>query len=180
MSTSPSRRFFCYLFSLVLNNLVIGLVIAQPLYTAESAALVDQLHDQPDSDQIVARISIKEAAIASVAQARVEIALHKARRKAEHLSCTGRWTPTGPISMQQSGTGKVAARLVSQDSDYWYYRVARKPQPLTCENASRADYFLEMSRHLPEWVVIRLAGQQFAFQKGRTVLPQTTVLALAQ
>jgi hypothetical protein len=181
MNTSRSRRLFRYLLTLFICSPAAYPLTAQALDTPENPPLVEKLRDQPDLDQILARVPVPEAPIASVAQARVEIALHKARQKAGTRSCAGRWVPSGPVSSSHYGTATTKARLVSRDKDYWYYQVSREPLPLTCANASRADYFLEMSRHLPEWVIIRPAGQQFAFQGGRTVAAgRTTVLALAR
>jgi len=113
-------------------------------------------------DQVIAHIPHDRAAIASVALAEVNIALHYAKKRTEDGLCHGNWTPSGE-ALRQFGPRPVAQRA---EQKIWLYQSWRKAHPLACDGVSRAQFFLEMSRHLPAWISIRPAGQTTAFNQG--------------
>lgn len=146
---------------------------------AATGEVSDLPHDRWSYDQVTAQIPRKEAPIASVALAKINISLHKARRKAEQKLCAGQWTPQGPVLHQQGPALEQASSAQGHANRFWHYNALRSPPSLSCSAVSRARFYLEMSRHLPEWVQIRPAGLNFAFQQGQAVLVQQTVVTRA-
>ena len=141
--------------------------------TGEVSVLPD---DHWSYDQVTAQIPREEAPIASVALAKLNISLHKARRKAEQSLCAGQWTPQGTVLHQQGPALDRASGSQGYANRFWHYNAFRSPPNLSCSSVSRGRFYLEMSRHLPEWVQIRPAGLNIAFQQGRAVLLQQTVV----
>ena len=130
-------------------------------------------------DQVVAHPPLKQAPIASVALAQVNIALHMAKKNAEQALCNGLWTPLGHLA-QPSRTGDKTLHTTNKPhSKNWHFNMLRYPHELSCGEVSRAMFFKEMSRHLPGWIRIRPAGQLTAFKQGETVLLNEISLALA-
>lgn len=117
---------------------------------------------EPAYDQVMARIPGDTAGIAPVALAQLNIALHRAKKQAATALCKGSWLPDGEI-VQQLGPLPV---ILTNYKTVWIYQVARRPVPLACEQASRAQFFQEMSRHLPAWVSIRPAGGLTTYRLG--------------
>ena len=113
-------------------------------------------------DQVIARIPYSRAGIASVALAELNIILYEAKTSAEQTLCDGHWSPSGE-ALQQVGPLAVKQRDAEK---IWLYQSLRRAHPLACDGVSRAEYFLEMSRHLPAWVSIRPAGQISVFNQG--------------
>lgn len=113
-------------------------------------------------DQITAHIPHHRAAIASVALAEVNTILLSAKKNAERALCQGHWTPSGEL-LQLVGPVVVEPRPGHKT---WLYQSLRRAHPLTCDRVSRAQFFLEMSRHLPAWISIQPAGQATAFRQG--------------
>jgi hypothetical protein len=113
-------------------------------------------------DQVIAHIPYSRAVIASAALAELNIILYKAKTSAEQILCHGHWSPSGE-ALQQVGPLAVKQRAARK---VWLYQSLRRAHPLACDGVSRAQYFLEMSRHLPAWVSIRPAGQTSAFNQG--------------
>ena len=131
-------------------------VAAQPSPEAANPVSIDNY------DQIIAQMPLNRAAIASVALAELNIALHQAKNRAEQTLCQGNWTPSGEV-VQQIGPLVVAKTAAPK---IWLYQSLRRAHPLACDRVSRAQFFLEMSRHLPAWVSIRPAGQIVSFSEG--------------
>jgi len=125
----------------------------------EAAASTESLY----YDQVSARIPRDQAPIASVAMARLIIALHSARKLAVQSLCNGNWSPAGE-TLQRIGP-YLPPTQTSEDS-VWIYQSLQRAQPLTCGEVSRARFFREMSRHLPAWISIRPAGQTTVFNQG--------------
>jgi len=127
----------------------------------------------PDHDQVIARMPGTDAQIAPVMLAQLTIALHQAKKQAADALCQGHWLPDGERILQ---LGPVP---VTQDdgSTVWVYQAARRALPLACEQVSRAQFFLEMSRHLPAWVTIRPAGQLTAYRQGNALFIAPSHLA---
>lgn len=124
-------------------------------------------------DRVMAEMPAHQAAIGSVALAKLNIALRSARLHAQQTLCQGHWSPGGR-TMQVSGpkpATNAAGQLV------WHYQSLRQPHPLACTGVSRAQFFLEMSRHLPEWVKIRPAGYTVVFRLGETEPARPSFLA---
>lgn len=168
-------------------SLILFLTV-QPLYSAAYASTPADT-EQPGKefhtsynprdnlayDQIVARIPLDQAPIGAAALANLNITLCKAKQQAEFTLCNGQWTPHGSVVFQQ---GPVMKRTSPNTNEMpsWQYNVLRHPRELACGATSRAAFFLEMSRYLPDWVQIRPAGQSTAFRQGETVqLEQETV-----
>jgi hypothetical protein len=125
-------------------------------------------------DQVSARIPRDEAPIASVAMARLIIALHSARKLAAQSLCNGNWPPAGQ-TLQRIGPF-LPPTEVSEDS-VWIYQSLQRAHPLACGQVSRARFFQEMSRHLPAWISIRPAGQTTVFNQGAVQARQRTAFA---
>jgi len=115
-------------------------------------------------DRVMAEMPSHQAAIGSVALAKLNIALRSARLHAQQALCQGHWSPGGK-TMQVNGP-EPATNAAGQP--VWHYQSLRQPHPLACTGVSRARFFLEMSRHLPEWVTIHPAGYTSAFRLGET------------
>jgi hypothetical protein len=122
-----------------------------------------------DYDQVIVQMPAEQAPLASVAMARLMIALHTARKQAALSLCNGHWTPGGE-PMQQIGPLSLAP---DPEANIWLYESLRRPRPLACKDVSRARFFMEMSRHLPAWISIRPAGQATAFRRGVAVSTHT-------
>lgn len=118
-------------------------------------------------DQIIARMPVEEAEIAPVALARLTIALHRAKKQAAETLCKGNWFADGEL-VQRLGPLSIA---LADHTTVWIYQASRQPAPLACEQVSRAQFFQEMSRHLPEWVSIRPAGLSTAYRLGVPLPP---------
>ena len=114
-------------------------------------------------DSVTAEIPAAQAAISSVALAKINIALRTARLSAQQTLCQGHWSPGGK-TLQVSGPEPA---VNTTGESVWHYHSLRQPHPLACTGVSRAQFFLEMSRHLPEWVAIRPAGHTSAFRLGK-------------
>jgi len=124
-------------------------------------------------DRVMAEMPAHQADIGSVALAKLNIALRSARLNAQQTLCQGHWSPGGK-TMQVSGP-EPATNAAGQP--VWHYQSLRQPHPLACTGVSRAQFFLEMSRHLPEWVTIHPAGYTTAFRLGETEPAHPTSLA---
>lgn len=152
--------------------IVLSISLGDPVPAAPAldipAALI-----MPDHDQVIARMPGGEAQIAPVMLAKLNIALHQAKKQAADVLCQGHWLPDGERILQ---FGPAPATL-DDGSKVWVYRAARRAQPLACEQVSRAQFFLEMSRHLPAWVTVRPAGQLTAYRQGSVVFVAPSHLA---
>jgi hypothetical protein len=127
----------------------------------------------PDHDQVIARMPGPEAQIAPVMLAKLTIALHEAKKQAADALCQGHWLPDGERLMQ---FGPAPATL-GDGSRVWAYQDARRALPLACDQVSRAQFFLEMSRHLPAWVTVRPAGQLTGYRQGTALFVAPSHLA---
>lgn len=124
-------------------------------------------------DWVMAEMPAYQAAIGSVALAKINIALHSARLHAQQTLCQGHWSPGGK-TMRVSGPESTTS---AAGQPVWHYQSLRQPHPLACTGVSRAEFFLEMSRHLPEWVTIRPAGYAVVFRMGEIEPARPTSLA---
>jgi len=126
-------------------------------------------------DSVIAQIPADHAEIGSVALAKLNIALRSARLHAQQTLCNGHWSPGGEpmhVNGPEAGTNASGQAV-------WQYQSLRQPRPLACQGVSRARFFLEMSRHLPEWVAIRPAGYAVTFRLGETEsIPPTSLASL--
>jgi len=127
-----------------------------------------------DYDQVIAQIPGDHARIASVALAELNIALHQAKKQAALTLCQGHWMPSGEV-VQQLGPLPVTQ---SDGGTIWIYQAARHAHPLACEHTSRAQFFQEMSRHLPAWISLRPAGELVTFSQGHVKPPPHPRLAI--
>jgi len=121
-------------------------------------------------DEVIAVIPREQAALASVVLAEVSIALHGARQRTQHVLCAGQWTPNGPLVLQYGPQLEAQSSAASHPRS-WIYRAFREPSTLSCNQVTRARFFVEMSRQLPDWITIRPAGQPIAYRQGQSVLP---------
>jgi hypothetical protein len=123
------------------------------------------IHDNAlaqDYDRVTAEIPADQAAIRSVALAKLNIARRSARLHAQQTLCQDHWSPGGK-TIQASGPEPTTN---ATGQPVWHYQSLRQPHPLACTGVSRTRFFLEMSRHLPEWVTIRPAGYTVVFRPG--------------
>jgi hypothetical protein len=125
----------------------------------EAAAIAEGLY----YDQVSARIPRDDAPIASVAMARLIIALHSARKFAAQSLCNGNIPTTGETLQR---IGPFLPPTQTPGDRVWIYQSLQRPHPLTCGQVSRARFFQEMSRHLPAWISVRPAGQATVFNQG--------------
>jgi len=124
-------------------------------------------------DRIIAEMPAEQAVIGSVALAKLNIALRSAKLHAQQKLCQGHWSPGGK-TIQVSGPEPASG---STGQPVWHYQSLRQPHPLACTGVSRTQFFLEMSRHLPEWVTIRPAGYTVTFRLGEIEPTHATSLA---
>jgi hypothetical protein len=113
-------------------------------------------------DRVVAEMPAEQAVIGSVALAKLNIILRSARRHAQQKLCQGHWSPGGK-TIQVNGPEPSSG---TTGQPVWHYQSLRQAHPLACTGVSRTRFFLEMSRHLPEWVTIRPAGSTVTFRLG--------------
>lgn len=125
-------------------------------------------------DLLLADIPRQQAPIASVALAKLQIALYQAKTRTEQQLCNGNWSPRGKTLSQSGPEFTVHSDTRNKN---WHYRSLRQPHPLACPRVTRAQFFMEMSRHLPKWVVIKPAGQLTAFSQGHIHIIQATSVA---
>ncbi len=119
-------------------------------------------------DEVIAYVPRQLAETSPVALAKINIAVYRAKQLTEQQLCAGKWTPRGTLLYQQ-GPEATAPRSHSSNSNRgsWYFQTFRNPETLVCPDITRAEYFLEMSRHLPEWISVRPAGQTTTFRLGQ-------------
>ena len=119
-------------------------------------------------DEVIAQVPRQQAKTPSVALAKTNIAVYRAKHLTEQRLCDGRWTPRGTLLYQHT-SGKPDTRLRSTEGggDSWVVQTLRNPVNLACPGINRAEYFLEMSRHLPPWISVRPAGQITVFRLGQ-------------
>jgi hypothetical protein len=125
---------------------------------------------QQDYDEVIAVVPQEQAALASVVLAEVNIALHDARRRTQQALCAGQWAPNGTLLLQY-GPQLEAPDPAAANARAWIYRAIRQPNDIACDQVTRVGFFLEMSRHLPDWITIRPAGQPIAYRQGQGILP---------
>lgn len=112
-------------------------------------------------DQVTVEMPAAGAPIGAVALARINISLRAARNLASNKLCGGNWTPAGQVAEVDG------PHLTDKpNGEVWHYRSLRRAPPLACEGVSRAQFFIEMSRHLPAWFNIRPAGYSITFRQG--------------
>lgn len=124
-------------------------------------------------DSVIAQIPADQAEISAVALAKINIVLRSARLHAQQTLCHGHWSPRGrtiQVNGPEPGTNASGQAV-------WQYQSLRQPRPLGCNGVSRARFFLEMSRYLPEWVAIRPAGYTVTFRLGETESTPSSSLA---
>jgi hypothetical protein len=144
------------------------IAFAEPLPETATVAPTDITPETLAYDEIVARIPHTEAPIASVALSKVNIALHNAKQIAEQRLCSGEWVPPGEVSNQHGPIMEKQQGDVPGET-FWIYSLSMRPQHIACGKTTRTRFFLEMSRHLPDWISIRPAGQITAFRNGEIV-----------
>lgn len=128
--------------------------------------------DTPDYDRVIVQMPAEQASIASVAMAKLAITLHNARKQAALTLCNGNWAPGGEVVRQ---IGPLALTPSPEDK-IWLYESLRRPHPLDCKDVSRARFFLEMRRHLPDWISVRPADRAATPGQGAIRSPHDTAL----
>jgi len=114
-------------------------------------------------DEIVAYVPRQLAETPAVALAKINIAVYNAKQLTEQQLCVGKWTPRGTLLYRQ-GPRPYDNK---GNNGVWFIQTFRSPENLICSDVTRAEYFMEMSRHLPEWVSVRPAGQTITFRLGQ-------------
>lgn len=122
-------------------------------------------HSHLGYDQLSARVPRALAPIASVAVARINIELHRARQLAGQRLCPGQWSPQGPLLLEV-GPFMPSSEGADEQHSSWVYQSFRHPQAIRCGDISRLLFFQELSRHLPEWITVRPGGQATSFRRG--------------
>ena len=118
-------------------------------------------------DEVTAHLPRQQAEIPAVALAKINIALYQAKQLTEARLCSGKWTPRGALLYRRGPAVTTPASGAEPGARHWFFQSFRRPATLACADVTRAEYFLEMSRHLPAWISIRPAGQVTAFRLGQ-------------
>lgn len=119
----------------------------------------------PDRDEFIAWLPAKQAPTAAVAQARIHIDLHRARRLAAQQLCKGIQPPQGRLLHRD---GPYLTQTPGSGERVWLYRLTRSPRSHLCQrNAS--VFFRTLSHYLPAWIVVRAAGQHIAWRQGGAI-----------
>lgn len=122
-------------------------------------------------DQFTAWIPLDDAPLPSVALAQLNVALYTAKQRTAQSLCSDQWMANGPL-YDQAKPSLQPLTAGHSGKQAWFYYALRHPKPVPCKNVSRVRFFREMSRHLPEWVVVRPAGYRTAFRQGGAVFPE--------
>ncbi len=130
-------------------------------------------------DEVIAYVPREQAETPSVALAKINIAFYQAKQLTEARLCAGKWTPRGTLQYQQ---GPEITRIGSNKGkgprSAWYFQSLRRPETLVCPDVTRAEYFMEMSRHLPAWISVCPARQPTTFRLGQAVTGSQQALAV--
>ncbi|TCK19187.1 hypothetical protein DFR30_2484 [Thiogranum longum] len=119
-------------------------------------------------DEVIAHIPRHLAETPSVALAKFNIVLYRAKHLTEQRLCEGKWTPRGALLYQYiPGEADTRPHTSGNKPGSWLVQTFRSPVNLACPDTTRAEYFLEMSRHLPAWISVRPAGQITVFRLGQ-------------
>jgi hypothetical protein len=130
-------------------------------------------------DEVIAYVPHQQAETPAVALAKINIALYRARQVTEERLCNGKWTPRGILQYQQGPeTAATLAGEQTHNNKSWFFQSFRNPGTLVCPNITRAEYFMEMSRHLPAWISVRPAGQATIFRLGQAFIDGQHSLAV--
>ena len=118
-------------------------------------------------DQIMAWVPADQAKTPGVAQATVHLSLNEARRKTEQELCAGTRTLTGPARQQVTPRILQAPEQLGGEES-WFYRLSRQPMSLAeCPGVDRKTFQTALSRHLPDWVVVRPAHEFRLLLRGQ-------------
>lgn len=136
----------------------------------DSAQRDDLPHLSPGRNQIIAWVPQAQAQTASVAQALAHITLAKAKKAAESELCGGAWMFSGRL--QQDGAPQLSTAPAHLGGvSGWHVRISWDPQLDEC-GVSGQSYALNLSRHLPAWMMAQ-SGQPLAlYHLGVTVYQQ--------
>ncbi len=130
-------------------------------------------------DEVTAYVPREQAETPSVALAKINIAFYQAKQLTEARLCAGKWTPRGMLQYQQ---GPEVTRIGSNESkgphSAWFFQSFRRPETLVCPDVTRAEYFMEMSRHLPAWISVCPARQPTTFRLGQAFTGDRHALAV--
>lgn len=141
-----------------------------PGRASQQAALLLTPGRHEDYDEVTARLPLAQAPVASVALARINVALHQARQRAGQQLCADQWTPSGALYLEWGPQLEEHSPATTR-APYWSYRSLRQPSTAACQGISRDRFFQEMSRHLPDWITVRPAGREIAYRQGQGILP---------
>lgn len=136
----------------------------------DSAQRDDLPHLSPGRNQIIAWVPQTQAQTASVAQALAHITLAQAKKAVESELCDGTWVFSGRL--QQDGTTQLSTAPAHLGGvSGWHVRISWDPQLGEC-GVSAQHYALNLSRHLPAWMMAQ-SGQPLAlYHQGVAVYQQ--------
>lgn len=149
---------------------VLGLCGGCSSLGGDAALRADLPHLSPGRNQIIAWVPQAQAQTAGVAQALAHITLARAKKAAESELCGGTWMFSGRL--QQDGTPRLStAPAHLGGSRGWQVRISWDPQLDEC-GVSAQTYALNLSKHLPAWMMAQ-SGQPLAlYHQGVTVYHQ--------
>lgn len=153
-----------------LAGLALGLCGGCTSLGGDSAARADLPHLSPGRNQIIAWVPQAQAQTASVAQALAHITLAQAKKATESELCGGTWIFSGRLHQDRSPQLSTAPAHLGGISG-WQVRISWDPQLDEC-GVSAQSYALNLSRHLPAWMMAQ-SGQPLAlYHQGQTIYHQ--------
>lgn len=171
--TSFFRKFAAWLCGVLLATCGAQAQAEPDVYFASSS------DDNWSYDEVTAYVPREQAEIPSVALAKINTALYRAKQLTEERLCTGKWTPRGALQYQQGPEStRIASTGKKRGGIAWFFRSFRHPETLVCADVTRAEYFMEMSRYLPAWISVRPARQPTTFRLGQAFTSGQHALAV--
>ncbi len=135
----------------------------------------------PGDPQIIAMVPQRLAPTAAAARAAAMDRLTRAKHAAERELCQKRWVFSGHIREYESPHAVVVGAPGTHRA--WRLRLGWQPDTTVC-GLSRDHYLVQLSRHLPAWMMLQGASPLAFYHQGRRRswkpdAPAAPVVALA-
>lgn len=136
----------------------------------DAAQRDDLPHLSPGRNQIIAWVPQAQAQTASVAEALAHITLARAKKATEAELCGGTWLFSGRL--QRDGTPQLSTAPAHLGGvSGWQVRIGWDPQLDEC-GVSAHSYALNLSRHLPAWMMAQSGNPIALYHQGVTLYQQ--------
>lgn len=153
-----------------LSGLALGLCSGCTSLGGDAAYRADLPHLSPGRNQIIAWVPQAQARTAGVAEALAHITLARAKKATESELCGGIWMFSGRLQQDSTPQLSTAPEHLGGGSG-WHVRISWDPQLDEC-GVSAQTYAMNISRHLPAWMMAQ-SGQPLAlYHQGVTVYHQ--------